>query len=236
MNFPASSHASGGSAGRLVLLSIGQVLAKLTPEFPDLSPSKLRFLEDRNLVAPGRTPAGYRTYSPKDVERLRFVLTVQRDQYLPLRVIKQYLDDLDSGNNPIPPSSVLASSGAHSAAAKRLTKQELLDFAGTHPNTLEKAITAGLIVAKKVFSNSDALVLKSIVDASKFGLEPRHLRGMQLAVDREIGLVSQAVASAGGPSKKMSKEEFREKGRELSEILTTLRQVLTREALDKLES
>ncbi len=235
MNFPASSQASG-AAGRLVLLSIGQVLAKLTPEFPDLSPSKLRFLEDRNLVAPGRTPAGYRTYSPADVERLRFVLTVQRDQYLPLRVIKQYLDELDAGNNPIPPYSVSISSGVLSAATKRLTKQELLDFAGTNPNTLEKAITAGLIVAKKVYSDSDALVLKSISDASKFGLEPRHLRGMRLAVDREIGLVSQAVASANGPSKKMTKEEFREKGRELSEILTTLRQVLTREALDKLES
>lgn len=232
----APSYRSNGSARRSNLLSIGQVLAKLTPEFPDLSPSKLRFLEDRNLVAPGRTPAGYRTYGPTDVERLRFVLTVQRDHYLPLRVIKQYLDDLDSGKSPILPSSVSVSRGVQVATSRRLTKQELLDFAGSDAKSLEGAVTAGLIESKKIFTDSDAMVMKSIVDASKFGLEPRHLRGMRLAVDREIGLVSQAVASAGGPSRKMSREEFREKGRELSEILTTLRQVLTREAIDKLES
>jgi len=75
-----------------------------------------------------------------------------------------------------------------------------------------------------------------VVDAARFGLEPRHLRGMRLAVDREVGLVSQAVSASGGASKKMSKDEFREKGRELSDILTTLRQVLTRDAINKLES
>jgi hypothetical protein len=79
-------------------------------------------------------------------------------------------------------------------------------------------------------------VLKSIVDASKFGLEPRHLRGMRLAVDREVGLVSQAVSASRSASKKMSRDEFRDKGRELSDILSTLRQVLTRDAINKLES
>ena len=96
----ARSRIEVASIPRKSLLSIGQVLAKLTPEFPELSPSKLRFLEDRDLIAPGRTPAGYRTYSSDDVERLRFVLTVQRDQYLPLKVIKAYLDDRDAGNRP----------------------------------------------------------------------------------------------------------------------------------------
>ena len=227
---------SGSESSRPQLLSIGQVLAKLTPEFSDLSPSKLRFLEDRELVSPGRTPAGYRTYSSSDVDRLRFVLTVQRDHYLPLRVIKQYLDELDEGKSPVLPHAGPVTGSVKVIDSQRLTKQELLDQTGALASVLEGAITAGLIEPKRIYSEHDAVVLKSIVDASKFGLEPRHLRGMRLAVDREVGLVSQAVSASRSASKKMSKDEFRDKGRELSDILSTLRQVLTRDAINKLES
>ncbi len=227
---------SASESSRPQLLSIGQVLAKLTPEFSDLSPSKLRFLEDRELVSPGRTPAGYRTYSSSDVDRLRFVLTVQRDHYLPLRVIKQYLDELDEGKSPVLPHAGPVSGSVKVIDSQRLTKQELLDQTGALASVLEGAITAGLIEPKRIYSEHDAVVLKSIVDASKFGLEPRHLRGMRLAVDREVGLVSQAVSASRSASKKMSKDEFRDKGRELSDILSTLRQVLTRDAINKLES
>ena len=223
-------------SSRPQLLSIGQVLAKLTPEFSDLSPSKLRFLEDRELVSPGRTPAGYRTYSSSDVDRLRFVLTVQRDHYLPLRVIKQYLDELDEGKSPVLPHAGPVTGSVKVIDSQRLTKQELLEQTGALASVLEGALTAGLIEPKRIYSEHDAVVLKSIVDASKFGLEPRHLRGMRLAVDREVGLVSQAVSASRSASKKMSKDEFRDKGRELSDILSTLRQVLTRDAINKLES
>lgn len=223
-------------SSRPQLLSIGQVLAKLTPEFSDLSPSKLRFLEDRELVSPGRTPAGYRTYSAADVDRLRFVLTVQRDHYLPLRVIKRYLDELDEGKSPVLPHAGPVTGSVQVIDSQRLTKQELLDQTGALASVLEGSISAGLIEPKRIYSEHDAVVLKSIVDASKFGLEPRHLRGMRLAVDREVGLVSQAVSASRSASKKMSKDEFRDKGRELSDILSTLRQVLTRDAINKLES
>ena len=232
----SAARQSAATSSRPQLLSIGQVLAKLTPEFSDLSPSKLRFLEDRELVAPGRTPAGYRTYAAADVDRLRFVLTVQRDHYLPLRVIKQYLDELDEGKSPVLPNAGPVTGSVQTIDSQRLTKQELLEQTGALASVLEGAISAGLIEPKRVYSEHDAVVIKSVVDASKFGLEPRHLRGMRLAVDREVGLVSQAVSASGGASKKMSKDEFREKGRELSDILTTLRQVLTRDAINKLES
>ena len=85
------------------LLSIGQVLARLTVEFPDLTPSKLRFLEERQLISPARTESGYRKFSPSDLDRLRFVLTMQRDHYLPLKVIRGYLDELDAGRPPALP-------------------------------------------------------------------------------------------------------------------------------------
>jgi DNA-binding transcriptional MerR regulator len=232
----ASSRIEVASIPRKSLLSIGQVLAKLTPEFPELSPSKLRFLEDRDLIAPGRTPAGYRTYSSDDVERLRFVLTVQRDQYLPLKVIKAYLDDRDAGTNPSLPITGSIAVSVVTDDQSRYTRAELIDASGASASLLEGAITAGLIEPKKVFAGADLVVVNSIVEASSFGLEPRHLRGMRLAVDREVGLISQAVNAANGKARAMSPSEFRDKCRELSGILTTLRSVLTHDALNRLES
>jgi DNA-binding transcriptional MerR regulator len=215
-------------------LSIGQVLAKLTPEFADLSPSKLRFLEDRELITPGRTPAGYRTYSAEDVERLRFVLTVQRDHYLPLKVIKGYLDDMDKGKKPALPNGSSVSQAVAQQGTARYSKAELLAAAGAKPALLEGAVTAGLIDAKNVYTGQDLVVLTSITEAGAFGLEPRHLRGMKLAVDREVGLISQAVSASNGG--KIAPAQLRDKGRELAEILTTLRAILTQDALERLES
>lgn len=88
------------------LLSIGQVLARLTPEFPNLTSSKLRFLEVQGIVTPSRTESGYRKFSPADLERLRLALTLQRDHYLPLSVIRDYLEDVDAGRDPAPPTAV----------------------------------------------------------------------------------------------------------------------------------
>ena len=101
---------------------------------------------------------------------------------------------------------------------------------------LDGAVTAGLIEAKKVYGAPDLAVLTSVVQAAGFGLEPRHLRGMRLAVDREVGLVSQAVTATTPSSKALVPDEFREKSRELSDILMTLRQVLTQDSLERLES
>ena len=102
----ASPAASASNSSSAPLLSIGQVLARLNPEFPDLSPSKLRFLEDKQLISPSRTESGYRKFSVADVERLRLVLSMQRDYYLPLKVIRGYLDDLDAGREPKLPGGV----------------------------------------------------------------------------------------------------------------------------------
>jgi len=90
------------------LYTIGQVLAVLKPEFGDLSPSKLRFLEDQGLVTPERTESGYRKFSDSQIERLRVILTLQRDQYLPLKVIRDHLDELDAGRQPLLPTATPA--------------------------------------------------------------------------------------------------------------------------------
>ncbi|TDB88414.1 MerR family transcriptional regulator, partial [Actinomadura sp. KC216] len=89
------------------LMTIGDVLGLLRPEFPDITISKIRFLESEGLVEPERSPSGYRKFADADVERLRFVLTAQRDHYLPLRVIRQHLQARDRGENvpPLGPAS-----------------------------------------------------------------------------------------------------------------------------------
>src|SRR5512135_2096739 len=92
--------AVGGRGAPKPTMSIGEVLAQLRPDFPEVSLSKIRFLEEQGLVDPERTPSGYRKFTHEDVDRLRFVLSVQRDHYLPLRVIREHLDALDAGLEP----------------------------------------------------------------------------------------------------------------------------------------
>ena len=104
------------------VLNIGEVLAQLSDEFPSMTASKIRFLEEKGLINPQRTPAGYRQYAESDVERLRFVLSLQRDQYLPLKVIKDYLDAIDRGERPdnLPPGvTVSPPAGRPNLAAMR---------------------------------------------------------------------------------------------------------------------
>ncbi|MBC7403155.1 MAG: MerR family transcriptional regulator, partial [Microbacteriaceae bacterium] len=122
------------------LLSIGQVLARLTTEFPDLTPSKLRFLEERQLISPARTESGYRKFSPWDLDRLRFVLTMQRDHYLPLKVIRGYLVGLDAGRPPALPGGSTLASPSMLSAERRMSRDELVREAGATPQLLNDAV------------------------------------------------------------------------------------------------
>ena len=169
-------------AGAPTLLSIGQVLAKLSPEFPDLTPSKLRFLEERQLITPARTESGYRKFSAPDMDRLRFVLTMQRDHYLPLKVIKGYLDEMDAGRTPELPGSVAAPSIL--ATERRFSRDELVKESGATAMLLGDAISASLIVPADVFGEDALTMLKSLVELQRSGIEPRHLRGFRAAAER----------------------------------------------------
>ncbi|HLU62971.1 MAG TPA: MerR family transcriptional regulator, partial [Protaetiibacter sp.] len=126
----ASSAARSSSSGAPQLLSIGQVLARLNPEFPDLSPSKLRFLEEKGLVNPARTASGYRKFSPADVERLRLILSIQRDYFVPLKVIHSYLAELDAGREPVLPGGAKVTAPSMLPSERRLSREELIREAG----------------------------------------------------------------------------------------------------------
>ena len=214
------------------LLSIGQVLAKLNPEFPDLTPSKLRFLEERQLITPARTESGYRKFSADDMERLRFVLTMQRDHYLPLKVIRGYLD---AGRSPeLPGGAVQAPSMLSSE--RKFTREELIREAGANPMLLGDAVSSSLIVAADVFGEDSLAVLKSLVELQRCGIEPRHLRGFRAAAERELGLIENALMPVARRKDASSRAKAAEMAREIAGQLEIVRSSLIRTALTKLDS
>jgi DNA-binding transcriptional MerR regulator len=162
------------------------VLDELSPEFPDISPSKIRFLESEGLIQPLRSSSGYRRFSAADIKRLRFILTAQRDEYLPLRVIKERLDALDGA----------AAHGADTSAVPpvAMTRSELLAAAGAAEELLAELEDYGLIRRARSYGTQTLSVLRSAVRLGEYGIQPRHLRVIKAAADRETALVEQAVA------------------------------------------
>ncbi len=188
-------------------LTIGAVLAHLQGDFPDLTISKIRFLETEGLVTPERTPAGYRLFREADVERLRYVLTAQRDRFWPLRVIREALDAIDRGLTPVddpidarpvvPPSEpdadVPSPAELGAAPALRLTEAELLSAAGVDAAFLSSLRTFGLVrpAPDGHFDEAALAVARAAAGLASYGVEARHLRMFRTAADREVGLVQQ---------------------------------------------
>jgi DNA-binding transcriptional MerR regulator len=191
--------------------NIGEVLDRLRPEFPGVTIPKIRFLEDKGLIKPDRTPSGYRKFSHGDIDRLRYILRMQRDHYLPLRVIGEHLDAIDRGMEPPPidpvvptvPTVALAADGMPSAESftrrdnLRLSRKELLKIAEISEDLLTQLEQFGLVTPRigTGHYDTDALVVATTArELADFGFEPRHLRAFKTAADREVGLVEQVVA------------------------------------------
>ncbi len=184
---------------------IGEVLGRLRAEFPDVSTSKIRFLEAEGLIEPARSRSGYRQFALADVERLRYILTAQRDEYLPLRVIKERLDTIDASAQPgSRPTLASALSGAVAAdeASRRgpdghrspLTRAELLEAAGIDGDSLAELEDYGLIRRSGRHYGRDALeVARAAAALGRFGVGARNLRGIKASADRDVSLVEQLV-------------------------------------------
>ena len=206
-----------GSAG---LLSIGQVLELLQGDFGDLSPSKLRFLEEQGLVAPERTKSGYRKFSQAHIERLRLILTLQRDHYLPLKVIAEVLADVDAGRDPVIPGNSSRSASSILAPRRLLSREELQRLTGASARFVGEAIAAGLLPATDVFPHESIAELHALMKLSERGLTPRHLRAMRVAAERDAELILQAVEARG---KRGSRPVGTEESLELAVLLETVR-------------
>jgi DNA-binding transcriptional MerR regulator len=225
----ASSRGRSSSAG---LLSIGQVLARLTPDFPALTSSKLRFLEVQGIVAPTRTESGYRKFSSADLDRLRLALTLQRDHYLPLGVIREYLEDLDAGRDPLPPNAV----PSIVPAPRRYRRAELLAAAGAAPQLLNDAISTGVIVAAESYSDQTVALLRALVALDRHGIEPRHVRSLRQSAEREAALIESAMSALLRRTDAASRARASELAPELAKRLEDVRAVFVRDAIGRIGS
>ncbi|MGW0228970.1 transcriptional regulator FtsR [Actinopolymorpha singaporensis] len=242
---------SGAASARSGSFSIGEVLARLRPEFPDVTISKIRFLEAEGLVEPERAPSGYRKFGHDDIERLRFVLTAQRDHYLPLRVIKEHLAALDAGLTPpnlpsgegrVQPAprivddegTVRPSAFRPSRSDVRWDRQEVIELAGIKPELFEQLESYGLVTARpgRDLFDEDALAIAKVAgELAGFGLEPRHLRAFRTAADRQVGLIEQVTAPLVRHRAADSRARAEEHTRELAALSVQLHALLVKAGL-----
>jgi DNA-binding transcriptional MerR regulator len=209
-------------------LGIGEVLARLRGEFPDVSVSKIRFLESEGLIEPARSPSGYRRFDEADVDRLRYILTAQRDQYLPLRVIKERL--------PPPPAGPAGQAGAaHGAAGKGngpLSRREFLAAAGIDEKQLAELENFGLVRRTGRAYGPDALQVASAAAVlSRYGVEARHLRAVRASVEREISFIEQVVAPTLRQRNPEAREQAGRTAREIAAVTMRLHGALIEAAL-----
>ncbi|MDQ3628886.1 MAG: MerR family transcriptional regulator [Actinomycetota bacterium] len=235
------------SASARARLSIGDVLAALRPDFPDVTISKIRYLESEGLVEPSRTPSGYRKFSPADVERLRYILLRQRDSYYPLKRIRAELADLDrglqpgEGGTPRPPRVVLADDGYPPADAfgpdgreLRLTREELCESAEIDAGLLSQLEQFGLVTSRTsqgMYDGAALIVAKTAGELAGFGVEPRHLRAFKTAADREIGLFEQVVAPVSRSREPGARARADETVRQLAALSVRLHTTLVKRGL-----
>ncbi|MGW0737539.1 transcriptional regulator FtsR [Streptomyces sp. NPDC002851] len=243
MRHTAKGGAGDGTAaadGRLV--SIGTVLNLLREEFPEVTISKIRFLEAEGLVEPQRTPSGYRKFGPADVERLAQVLRMQRDHYLPLKVIREHLDALGRGEQvqlptvgdqrgPQEGAEGAPEPAEHTAAV--IGRAELLAGAEVDEADLAEWESYGLIApgADGAYDIEAVTVAKLIAELGGHGIEPRHLRAMKASAEREAGLVEQVVAPLRRHRNPQTRAHAEARTKELAQLTIRLHAALVRQAL-----
>lgn len=219
---------------RRATMRISDVLAALRIEFPAVTNSKLRFLEEQGLVDPVRTPAGYRQYSPADLERLRFVLREQRDRYVPLKVIGERLAELDAGVDAeqTAPALIVTEDGVPRSGAvdARYTTAALAREAAVDEQLVVDLVQAG-VLRPSASGHLDAWAKDVVVAAAalaEHGLEPRHLRTFRSAADRQIDVVETVVAPWRGQSSPSASGRASTVAAEVGELCTRLNTALVR--------
>ncbi|MFD3311498.1 MerR family transcriptional regulator [Streptomyces sp. NPDC058656] len=235
---PSGGVGHGTAAMDNGLMSIGTVLNVLRDEFPEVTISKIRFLESEGLIEPQRTPSGYRKFSPGDVERLGHVLRMQRDHYLPLKVIREHLDAVERGEAlPLPSvgrqrdGEVLCESEGPTVA--RIGRAELLAAVEIGEQELQEWESYGLItpLPEGVYDAEAVTVAGLVVELGRFGIEPRHLRAVKAAADREAGLVDQVVAPLRRHRNPQTRAHAEAQTKELAGLAVKLHAALVQSAL-----
>ncbi len=229
-------------------MSIGAVLDSLRPDFPDVTISKIRFLEAEGLVTPERTASGYRRFTAYDCARLRFILTAQRDQYLPLKVIKAQLDAQPDGELPrtgsaygvprlVPVSGEPDASEDFSASVAptqvRLSREDLLARSGVDDELLSALVKAGVITTGPggFFDEHSVIIVQCAHALAEYGVEPRHLRAFRSAADRQSDLIAQIAGPVVKAGKAGARDRADDLAREVAALAITLHTSLIKSAV-----
>jgi DNA-binding transcriptional MerR regulator len=226
-------------------MSIGAVLDLLRGDFPDVTISKIRFLEAEGLVTPERTASGYRRFTAYDCARLRFILTAQRDQYLPLKVIKAQLDAQPDGELPQTGSAygvprlvpVSAGSDEDTAAVAptqvRLSREDLLARSGVDDELLTALVKAGVITTGPggFFDEHSVVIAQCARALAEYGVEPRHLRAFRSAADRQSDLIAQIAGPVVKAGKAGARDRADDLAREVAALAITLHTSLIKSAV-----
>ena len=206
---------------------IGAVVSELAGEFPDLTASKMRYLEAEGLLEPMRTARGSRRYTDADVDRLRRILRLQRDEFLPLSVIVERLAQPDTAAGG---AGAVAAARLRVPRPRRMSAAEVAQRGGVDAATLKELTAHGLVTEM----DSGAVdICRLVVRLQEYGIEPRHLRSFRVAADREVGLVQQALAPRRGSASTL---EERELTSQLLALLLDLHVALVRQRSSTLEA
>lgn len=210
-------------------MSIGKVLEALREEFPDVTVSKIRFLESEGLITPQRTASGYRRFTGEDVDRLRYILVTQRDNYLPLKVIREQLEAMDSGvvsvvEPLVPPETFRA------PAPTRLTDGDIASRAGVEVGVVTELLDAGLIRpdAAGYFTADDVQVVTTACSLQEFGFDVRHLKSLRNTAQRQADLIGQV---AGPVARKKGRQKGEDMGQQMTALVVSLHANLVKSAL-----
>ncbi|GED98056.1 hypothetical protein nbrc107697_20950 [Gordonia crocea] len=219
-------------------MSIGSVLALLRDDFPDVTISKIRFLESEGLVTPERAPSGYRRFSEADYRRLKFVLTAQRDRYLPLKVIREQLDAMDGEER----NGVAMLSSARGSVAPatdfgersgRISREELMERTGADSGFVTELMRNGLLSsgAGGFFDEDAVRLVEAAAALANYGLQTRHLRAFKVSADREAGLVGQIASPIAKGKGTGARDRADELVREIAALSVTLHTQLVKAAV-----
>ncbi|HIW94881.1 MAG TPA: MerR family transcriptional regulator [Candidatus Corynebacterium gallistercoris] len=216
--------------------SIGDVLKQLTADFPDVTVSKIRYLESEGLISPRRSQSGYRRFSPEDIRRLRYILTLQRDNFMPLKVIREQLDAMDEGKvTPVAtrrstPAGAVSADQLRAAETRRLTRADVTARAGVEDSFTGSLIRLGMITADAsgFFSVDDVTIVELSSRLAEHGLDTRHLKSLMTIANRQYDMVARVADPLAHARDENAQQRSLETAREVSALIISLNTALVK--------